>query len=49
MDYRDVFRMLPDATPTHWVMLDFQPVVSPEDVNALAVIGNGLVAGTWHS
>ncbi len=30
--YRDVFRALPDGTPTHWLAMDFAVKVNPETI-----------------
>lgn len=32
MGYRDVFRELPDGTPTHWLALDFAVLVDKDEV-----------------
>lgn len=32
LGYRDVFRELPDGTPTHWLALDFAVLVDPADI-----------------
>jgi ADP-ribose pyrophosphatase YjhB (NUDIX family) len=32
LGYRDIFRNLPDGTPTHWLGMDFAALVDPEDI-----------------
>lgn len=32
LGYRDIFRELPDATPTHWVGIDFAVKVDPKQI-----------------